>query len=357
MYIYADKLKSPLLGNALTHLLPFAFDERWRITNSIDEADIVPILLQFGPPKQARDQYNYYQSITTRKHKIVMLDLFHDREDPDSHRYDGYYKIWGDDLVILTTYYDHYDPRLVTYDFLWNRTKGLYSYGYFNTKIAQESNWFRGLDLDIFQGGSIYKKNFTGKIICPNRVYEGKLETVNRLWYRKQLQQDVEDFENVLISDPDNFKIFKTANWKPEYKDTINNGGVYAPIDPLIYKSTFASAYVESVCVDTINKSITEKTWEPLLKGHFIIPFAAPGIIDELLSRGFIMPEFIDYSYANEQDDKLRYQGFIEEIQKLNSLPFNKINKLYKDNLEILVYNQNQFKLKEYDDLYSKLTP
>ena len=47
----------------------------------------------------------------------------------------------------------------------------------------------------------------------------------------------------------------------------------------------------------------TEKTFTPMCKGHFVLPFGTPGTIAHLKSEyGFEFPHWIDYGYDNLPD-------------------------------------------------------
>ena len=354
MKVYVED-NSPLLNNGLGHTLPFAFDKRWSFTSNPQEADIVPLLHFYG--KDADEQYEYFKQKFDLDTRVVLLSLFHDSEDDDPNRFKWYLKRYNN-ITILSTAYNKPYKHVLYYDFLWNRTKGLYGFDYLDVRKVKQSPWLWRYSLDIFslkQG----PKHILYNIICPNRAYYGKLETVNRLEYRKQLHDIVKQnrWRNVLISDPDNGNVFITDNWDPKYKNTIQEGGTYAPIANAYYQQSLVSAYVESVAIGHPNivKTITEKTWEPLLKGHFILPFAAPGIIQELKRRGFKFPDFIDYDYASYTDDAKRWEGFLTQFRKIQSLSLDQLNTLYDDNVHILDHNRSLFKTLPYDDLYEKL--
>ena len=343
---------SPLLNYGKSHALPFAFDGRWVLTSDPQQADIVPILRKDG--QEQIEQLQYFQSKFPLNKKTVLLSLFHDAEDCDPNRFESYLKYYSN-ITILTTAYNNPWKEAVFHDLLWNRTKGLYGLGFCNKKFVEKSPWLNAFSLDMFQRNS-GEKRITNSLLIPNRAYYDKFEILG-LRLEKRSQLHTMEFKNALMSNPDKNIMFETDNWHPNYTKEIKKGGVYAPIANRYYNQTFASAYVESV-VDThpnLVKTITEKTWEPLLKGHFIIPFATPGIIDELERRGFKFPDFIDYSYTRELDNTQRWNGFIEQLQKISNTDIDKLNRLYEENKDIIKHNKRLFQTLTYDSLYEKV--
>lgn len=351
MKVYIEE-HSPLLNYGKSHAFPFAFDSRWEFSSNPEEADIVPLLHFHG--QEQYDQLKYFQNIFPQDKKTVLLSVFHDAEDNDPTRFKWFQETYPN-ITILSTAYNKPWPNVLFYDFLWNRTKGLYGLGYLNKDCAVKSTWLHHFNINMFQRNSGIK-HITHNLLIPNRAYYGKFEVLGvRLEKRSELHTI--KLKNTLMSNPDKGVIFETDNWNPNYIKEIKKGGVYAPIANQYYNQTFASAYVESV-VDTgdnLVKTITEKTWEPLLKGHFIIPFATPGIIDELERRGFKFPDFIDYSYTRETNNDIRWHGFVEQLRKISSLELAKVNTLYEDNVHIIKHNQRLFQTLNYDSLYEKL--
>lgn len=357
MRVYVGNKFSPLMLDGPTHALPFAFDRRWTFTSRAEEADIVPLLAQHSEDER-KEQHSYFSKLFPQNTKVVVMSLFHDSEEESTQRWDSYFDYF-ENCKVLTTIYNHPSPKYIFYDFLWNRTKAYYSKGYGYQRWLESSVWTRDFNLNIFQLN--ISKNIKYNILCPNRAYYNQLETVNRLDYRSRLHQakNQNKWNNVLVSDPDNGIIFKTDNWQQKYSKVIESGGNYAPIACSYYNESFLSAYVESIATwghnTNVMKSITEKTWEPLLKGHFILPFAAPGIIQELKRRGFRFPDFINYDYADITDDEMRWAHFMIQFEKIQRLNINQLNTLYNDNIDIIEHNRSLFDTIPYDSLYDKL--
>jgi hypothetical protein len=98
--------------------------------------------------------------------------------------------------------------------------------------------------------------------------------------------------------------------------------------------------------------AITEKTYDALIKGHFILPFSCKGFLKFLTSKGFRLPGFIDYSYDQVTDDDLRFEVYCQELDRLMHLPLDDWKQLWKDHYDsVIKYNQNLFFTKPYDVL------
>ena len=114
------------------------------------------------------------------------------------------------------------------------------------------------------------------------------------------------------------------------------------------YENTFISVCCESVEQDDC--VITEKTLMPLAHGHFVLPIGAPGIISALKSKGFLFPNFIDYSYDEIKDLDFRIEKFGEEFNRLITIELDEWREYHKKNIDILHHNRKIF-FKPYDKL------
>lgn len=359
MNIFLAKNLNPLMNASETHALPFAFDKRFKFVSCHENAEAVPLLYTHSVADQER-QVIYFQKCFPKKTLAIVLNVFNDCEDDDISRM-AVYKKYFENCVLFSTAYNKPCKHTEFYDMLWNRTKAAYSLGYVDRNILNESVYLKGFGLDIFQLD--HDKNIEYNILCPNRRYTTtEMPKVNRLRYRNLVYEFLKGKPSTLMSDPDNDEIFQTSNWKPYYQNLLKTGGNYAPIDPKYYNKSLVSCYIESVAVNKldgggkqINKTITEKTWEPMLKGHFILPFASSGIIKELSRRTFKFPDFIDYSYTELEDDNKRFTEFLSLTESIRKMPISESKKVYERNIDVMTHNIDLFKILPYDCLHSKL--
>jgi hypothetical protein len=133
------------------------------------------------------------------------------------------------------------------------------------------------------------------------------------------------------------------------HKDSTNYyQGHYSPPHNHYYKHTFISIYTETLEVGT-SIAPTEKTYDPLIKYHFILPFSTCGFIKHLKGMGFLFPEFIDYSYDNIVDDNARFESYLNEAVRLLQLPKYEWPTQLHLNKDLLEYNCRLFWHKDYD--------
>lgn len=117
------------------------------------------------------------------------------------------------------------------------------------------------------------------------------------------------------------------------------------PINNVYCRSTSVNIYIETLTYnhDKI-RQITEKTWDPLIKGNFILPFGQCGLIDDLKKHyGFKFPRWIDYSYDSIGEDMLRWFAYLDSVKELLS---NSPKELFRKKIadkEILKYNREIF--------------
>lgn len=116
-----------------------------------------------------------------------------------------------------------------------------------------------------------------------------------------------------------------------------------APAHNAYYEYSVISIYIEDITFGPQCRCITEKTWEPLIKGHFILPFGYTGMINELINYGFLFPEWIDYSYDSETNDLLRWIKYIDEVRRVLSIPCKHLHENKILDMNILEHNRNIF--------------
>lgn len=125
----------------------------------------------------------------------------------------------------------------------------------------------------------------------------------------------------------------------------------YCPVPNNYYNETFVAIYCESTSVGKNIFHATEKTFEPLLKGIFILPYSNTNFVENLKQYyGFIMPDIIDYNYDSMYDEFLdvdpenkRMPAFLNSIDKLCSLRINDVVDYYSENFNIIEHNREVF--------------
>ena len=110
------------------------------------------------------------------------------------------------------------------------------------------------------------------------------------------------------------------------------------------YQNSYFSIYVESNYNNPKLVHLTEKTYEPLLKEHLILPVTNPGSIDYLKSRGFKF-SVIDYSFDSIDNYEERFNLILREFHKV----LEHSRDIYMSCLDDVKHNLEVFKLKQYD--------
>jgi len=152
-----------------------------------------------------------------------------------------------------------------------------------------------------------------------------------------------------LVKDLDGYISNRTKGIFLEQQDIV---GAFVPAPNKFYLNSCLSVYVESNCVRPELIHITEKTYEPLVKGHFILPFSNPGTISRIQTLGFELPDFIDYSYDQEPDVALRFEKFKTELFRLLDLD---LYQLHSKHHTMFLHNQQCLKTIPYDNRLLKI--
>jgi hypothetical protein len=109
----------------------------------------------------------------------------------------------------------------------------------------------------------------------------------------------------------------------------------FRPVANKFYQDSYFSVYVESNYSRDDLIHVTEKTYEPLLKGHIPLPYINKGSIDYLKTKGFQFPSELNYNYDC-------FNSYVNEYKKLSK-------DLYMDNIDKVKNNRQVFLEKKYD--------
>ena len=244
------------------------------------------------------------------------------------------------------------NEHIIFNDFLFNRTKAYYS----QYPFLQDTKLWYHHDNISYKSPQLIKADSKKKIfVCPGKTYNGERK------YRTRLMSKIKNYNTLGYignhdDNPDLFlysqsefpaAFYNINQLEKETRPMFDHLG-YAPPHVEYYKNTFISIYGETIEYgNTI--MITEKTWDPLIKGHFILPFSCCNFIQRLKDVGIVLPTFIDYSYDAEPDDEKRWQLYSNEIDRLLNLDLDTWRQHWNDNLELLLTNQRYFHVRDYD--------
>lgn len=353
------------------NFFPFDLEKnRWVYTDDLRTSEIVPLHFRvYGG--EIEEQYENLLQLGYSDQWLLILDIFHmDENSSDPYHYQDALKFYKDKniekiIIVSTNSAFTYDniPYLY-YDHMFNRQKAYMTT--FDESLIKDRIYSYTASKTCYELDDI-KHNFNSDKIylCPNRIYDWDHQ---RFYYRKELRDYLKSFTDIqgYISDPTNNIILEPQEQsllKFMEDSDYGGGGTWFPIKNTYYQDTWFSVYVESISTnkdDTIFKlydynGLTEKTFDPLIKGHFILPFGYQGLIADIQKYGFMLPNFIDYSYDSITNNQDRFSAFLQSLKKLLSFTPEYWTTLYNKNITMLKHNRQLFYDRSYDSLYDKV--
>jgi len=270
------------------------------------------------------------------------------------------------DCVTISNIRDTHEigANLIQYnDFLFNRTKAYYS-GY---PFASGRRWY-WVDARAYELPAIIEDDTKTRIyVAPNKSY--MTSDWRSIRYRPRLvdhlrtkhdnlgwigdyhrSPDLVLYPHYLAPDCEDLDDLVTGRSIRQNIRGALRGNLwgYSPPHNLYYQHTFVSIYAETIEWGT-TWAITEKTYDAMIKGHFILPFSNQGFVALLQQDGWLLPGFIDYSYDAIQNNDLRFLAYLQEVDRLLAIDRDQWHQLRRDNLDILIYNRQRFWNHDYD--------
>lgn len=355
--VYSPTFINPILNSSHAHLLPFDLEpEKFQLSDNLKDCKIVAVL--GGSGENIEEQKAFLKQQGYQNQVLVVLNLYHVDDGSDLKEiHDSQKLAWedfADKVVILHT--NMLEVSCPRYDILWNRQKAYFTeYDKFD---LTSRTWTWGASKDMYKLTPITEKINPKHYLSPNRIYY-QAPDHPRVKARIKLKDFLSNYDSKgYKSDPSNGEVLYSEQSSADFNKSLKNGGgTWWPVANTFYDSSVASIYVETITEDFKTKTITEKTWDPLIKGHFIIPFSYSGIIEDLKDYGFIFPEWIDYSYDKVADYKRRFSLYLNSVEQYLSLSDSDLERLHKENISILEHNRNVFFTRPYDSLFKKLKP
>lgn len=335
--------------------------EKWTYVDDIEEADVIPFMFH----------ENYYESYNLKRMRpdqvAIGLSIFHISESLHTSNYNR--KINELKKISPYIFMIHKNSMIkdvdgfIYYNSMFNMSKLFYTEYEKIGKIIDdgwsEPRWTTGTVAENFKLPDLSQKLPSDKVfINPGLMYGGFHEP--RMRFRRNLNKHlttnysdigfISKPNDILLPEPCTEDIKKFLNNK-----STKNAGFWFPIGNSFYEKTYVSIYVETLTVSAYpTRCITEKSFDPLIKGHFILPFSYTGYIQELKDFGFKFPNFIDYSYDNIKHDEQRFASYLHSVDKIMSLK-NKMHDLFEENIDILNHNRNLIFTRPYDTLHDKI--
>ncbi len=119
------------------------------------------------------------------------------------------------------------------------------------------------------------------------------------------------------------------------------------------HENTFISVVTETL-VNSGTLFLSEKIWKPIIMGHPFMVFGNPGTLKYLKKLGYrTFDKWIDESYDEEQNSRIRGRMIIKEIERFSQKPLVELQRIRYEMYETCVYNKSVFK-KLHDAKYNE---
>jgi len=355
---------NPLLLHNRYHDLPFVLEpDKFNIVDKVKYADVIPdIRYQDTPGFRMEDKIRFLGPDFKNQWILRMLHTHVAEAIPSSsNKYEKEpWLPYTKNIIVVDTNLKNTEE--VAYNFLWNRQKAYFvDYDKFDlvnrlwTQLATKKMY----ELRPIPNFELGMPTDMKKFLMPGRTTFDRGAV--RVGFRLRLKEVAKITDDSFYSDwnPDNPMLL----WPEErlfdtQTELFDNFAGWWPIANEYYIKSFVSVYVETITYtnNNISNVITEKTLDPLIKGHFILPFGYAGLIEDIKNFGFKLPTWIDYSYDKILDVEKRFDAYLESFSKVRNLDLSKFIEYHnRDRIDILEYNRNLFFTKPYDSLYEKL--
>lgn len=204
------------------------------------------------------------------------------------------------------------DVTVMRWDFMWNRFKAYY------TEQIPESLFLHHYAYQQYQLPELDFINERTKLFMSL--------TGREFAWRTKLYEEVSKYDGYISN-----------RSKGIYLESEPVAGAFSPVPNTFYMDSYISIFVESNCTQSNLVHLTEKTFDPLVKGHIILPFANPGSLRRVRDLGFQLAPFVDYSYDSIIDPMERFDALLVQFRRLLNMD---IAKLYNDYQDIFLHNQ-----------------
>jgi hypothetical protein len=250
------------------------------------------------------DKYNFK--------KLLFLDIRHNSEDQIIHLNDTHA---GRITVTNARDFNIDNPKILFNDYLFNRTKAYHLKYPFTSSTGP---WYLKSWEDFVIPNVVSAESRNKIYIATNKTYFDAKWPRQR-FYRKKLMSLLKSKYSTSghLGDPADPSI----GTLPSHSRMQFVG--YSPPHSMYFENSFISIYAETLEYGS-TFAVTEKTFDPLIKGHFILPFGTYKFIENTkLHYGFEFPDFIDYSYDLIEDGAQRYHAYSREVERLLAIPID----------------------------------
>jgi hypothetical protein len=231
--------------------------------------------------------------------------------------------------------------RVVYHDFLFNRTKLYYLE---RNKILSYYSQAQDRELRFLWCDSAKEDSYT----------------VNRLNSTKNINKYYNSATNRIFGFRDTVTDMLINSYAEQGYIACRNKGFilesdiqetqYSQLPHYVYDNSFATIAIESTWAEPNIFHATEKTFEPLLKGCFVLPFSNPGYVDQLKTHyNFQLADIFDYTYDLNSNQLVRQEQYLTSIKKFLLYSLKNLQDYYCENFDIINHNRQIFYDRPYD--------
>jgi hypothetical protein len=337
------------------HDLPFHFERaNWQITHDLDLAEVIPVLNSVDQDHLAR-QKAWLRSQAPHKvwDNCLIMVMFHTHTSGDEFQplLDSVAETWQDFVKdprqVVCIHLNQREHSHVYYDFCWHRHQQYY----FRYHMHDLDNrmWTGQQTSRAFELSPVVKTQNPRRFLIPNNVRDEQGDHMDRRRWLRQFSSD----RDCYWSDPATGHLLAPEEDTPAvWAQLINGGSGWHPIDHRLYNDSWISAYVETVTKGNNHICITEKTYEPLIRGHYIVPLGTKGFVNALRDLGFSLGNLVDYAYDSIDDDQARTERWKIELKRLRYLKDQEIQGQWQQDKGQLINNRRVLESRKTPELY-----
>ena len=224
-------------------------------------------------------------------------------------------------------------PKVINYSFYLTASSNHFYHKYKNTSLKQQH----------------YLKFKPFKFLCLNRRFDKhRVKLLSEIFYDIK-NVSIISFDKKLVTNEIDAMLNSNLELKTKFenlpeksvadRDDIENTNGYRHESELMFVDSYISIVTETSFYND-NDFISEKIWKPIYQFSPFIVIGRPHMLKYLKEIGFKTFDFlIDETYDGIDDNELRMQAIINEIQRLNSLSIYKIDEILKANFSTLEHN------------------
>ena len=324
-------------------LISFGDSDAVEYTTNIQEANYIFIML--GKPYDSASISEFSDVITNLRSYnpsatiVISGGMFHADESDNNHSLGVYSDIMAgidSNCVALTLNHNYKyieSDNIRYYDFVFNRSRMSYfdhDNEYFK-RMCHSSQWPLTYKDDIpYADAEAYQlADFTIDARNSDQRYNlGVLKTfLSSMYAREETIYSKNNSGHAMagLSDPNIFLVRDAVriDLKNQLELTLKSGFANnAPPSKLYFESSVISIYVETVLTNPDIFCVSEKTFVPLIQGHFILPFGVENFVSKLIKEYDVkIPDWIDWQYYDSEADNLT------RWLKYKATVFNTLNK------------------------------